>query len=247
MRLQRRRPAEPSSQRGDTVVVMDVLRMTTTASVLMSRPSCTSVGVAGTIEDLERLSLPISGCVVVSELVSASWQGAWVDNSPVAVARTAFGERAPMLVTTNGTRTLLSAAACGGDVLLASFRDLHAVARHIAERATPSVVLMPAGHFASGEGRVEDDLCADALESLLTGKEVDLEACAAFIRADPRVRRRVQDKPTFSADLDVALQADPGAAVLRFHPLGAGTGRIVRAGSSPALPSTPQIPVTGDA
>lgn len=229
MQLQRRRPVESFSLPGGTVVVMDVLRMTTTASVLMSRPSCAGVAVAGTVDDLARLALPVSGCVIVSELPSASWPGAWMDNSPAGVARASFGERTPVLVTTNGTRTLLAAAASGGDVLLASFRDLHAVARHITERETPSVVLLPAGHFATGEARLEDDLCADALESLLSGREPDLAASAALVRADPRVRRRIEAEPGFSADLDVALQADPGAAVLRFHPAGAGTGRIVRA------------------
>ena len=38
------------------------------------------------------------------------------------------------------------------------------------------------------EGRVEDDLCADALQELLAGREPDLAAFAAAIRADPRVR-----------------------------------------------------------
>jgi phosphosulfolactate phosphohydrolase-like enzyme len=236
MQLQRRRPVELSSQRVTTVVVMDVLRMTSTAAVLMSRPSCMGVAVAATLEDLERLSQPVSDCVVVSELVGESWPGTWVDNSPARVSRMAFGERTPVLVTTNGTRTLLSAAACADHVLLASFLDLHAVARHIAAMATPcrdeaasSVVLLPAGHFASGEGCIEDDLCADALELLLAGRAPDLAEYSAIIRAHPRVRQRVEAEPGFSADLDLALQGDPGAAVLKFQPRGAGVGHILRA------------------
>lgn len=232
MRLQRCRPVEPFSLPGGTVVVMDVLRMTTTASVLMSRPSCAGLAVAATPLDLQRLSLPVADRVIVSELDSASFAGAWVDNSPARVARMSFGERTPVLVTTNGTRTLLFAAASQGDVLLASFRDLRAVARHIVESASPKVALLPAGHFETGEARMEDDLCADALESLLRGDEPDLAAIAALIRSDARVRRRVQAEPGFSDDLDLALQGDPGAAVLRFSPLDAGTGRILRASSA---------------
>lgn len=229
MRLQRCRPVEPFSLPGGTVVVMDVLRMTTTAAVLMSRPSCAGVAVAGTPSDLQRLSLSVADRVVVSELDGSSFPGSWVDNSPARVARMSFGERTPVLVTTNGTRTLLFAAASQGDVLLASFRDLRAVARHIAERAIPSVALVPAGHFETGEARMEDDLCADALESLLTGEEPDLAAYSARIRSDARVRRRVLNEPGFSDDLDLALEEDPGAQVLRFHPLDDGTGRILRA------------------
>jgi 2-phosphosulfolactate phosphatase len=211
---------------------MDVFRMTSTAAMLMRDPSCQGVAVAATLDDLQRLPRPASGYVVVSELVSASWPGAWVDNSPAQVARTAFGERTPVLVTTNGTRALLAAAACAEQVLLASFVDLHAVARHLVEGPEPrtdSVVLLPAGHFASGESRIEDDLCADALESLLAGTEPDLAASADLIRAHPRTRRRVEAEPGFAADVDLALQGDPGAAVLKFQPRGGGVGHVVRA------------------
>src|SRR4051812_24479234 len=116
MRILRRRPADLSSQRAGTAVVMDVLRMTSTAAVLMRRPSCTAVAVAATLEDLERLSRPLSEYVLVSELASGSRPGTWVDNSPARVSRMDFGERTPVLVTTNGTRTLLAAAACKGRV-----------------------------------------------------------------------------------------------------------------------------------
>lgn len=189
------------------------------------------VAVAATLDDLGRLPQPVSDCVVVSELVSASWPGAWVDNSPARVSRMAFGERTPVLVTTNGTRTLVTAAACADHILLASFLDLHAVARHLAAQAPSeaSVVLLPAGDVARGEGCVEDDLCADALELLLAGREPDLAESAAIIRAHPRLRRRVEAEPGFAADLDLALHGGPCAAVLKFQPLDAGVGHIVRA------------------
>lgn len=201
--------------------------MTSTAAVLMRLPSCTGAAVAGTVADLERLSLRPSDCVVVSELGSASWPGTWVDNSPALVSGMSFEQRTPVLVTTNGTRTLLSAATFADEVLLASFVDLHAVARYLGERAIPSIALMPAGSFASGEPRIEDELCADALEQYLAGKEPDLAASAAVIRADPRVRRRVEAAPAFAADLELSLQSDPGARVLKFTPTDAGVGRIV--------------------
>lgn len=229
MQLHRLRPAEPCQQRVGTAVVMDVLRMTSTAAVLMRSPSCAKVAVAGTPADLERLSLRPGDCVIVSELGAGAWPGTWVDNSPALVARMSFEHRTPVLVTTNGTRTLLSAAAFASEVLLASFVDLGSVARYLAERANPSVALMPAGHFASGEPRLEDELCADALEAHLRGKDPDVASMAARIRADARVRRRIEAEPGFSADLDRALQADADAPVLKFTSTDAGLGHIVRA------------------
>jgi 2-phosphosulfolactate phosphatase len=229
MRIQRRRPVSSSSQRASVAVVIDVLRMTSTAAVLMRRASCGGVSVAATLDDLPRLPRPLSECLVISELPGAARSGAWVDNSPARIAQLDLGDRTPVLVTTNGTRALLAAASCADRVLLASFVDLHAVARHLVATAPASVVLLPAGHFASGEARIEDDLCADALESLLAGMMPDVAAFAATIHADPRVRRRVEAEPGFSADLDLALEHDAEAAVLEFQPLDPGIGNIVRA------------------
>ncbi len=229
IRVQRRRPRDLSSNLADIAVVMDVLRMTSTAAVLMRRPSCASVTVAATLEDLDQLPHPLSDVVVVSELAGSSHRWTSVDNSPVQVSRMSFGERMPVLVTTNGTRTLFAAATCADCVLLASLTNLHAVARYIAGSTARSVVLVPAGDFVSGEGRIEDDLCADALESLLVGREPDLAAFEVIIRADPRIIHRLQNEPGLSADLDLALEGDPRAAVLEFHPHDARVGHIVRA------------------
>ncbi len=229
MELYRLRPAEPFQRRVGTAVVIDVLRMTSTAAVLMGLPTCMGVAVAATLADLERLSLSPSDCVVVSELTSASWPGTWVDNSPALVARMSFERRTPVLVTTNGTRTLLNAAAFADEVLLASFRDLGAVAQYLKRRAVSAVVLMPAGSFATRETRIEDEQCADVLGECLIGNDPDIDAALTRIRADTRVRRRLENEPGFSADLEMALENDPGAAVLKFNITDVGVGRIVRA------------------
>jgi hypothetical protein len=50
-----------------------------------------------------------------------------------------------------------------------------------------------------------------------------------MIRAHPRIRTRVQAEPGFCADLDVALQGGPCPTVLKFQPLDAGVGHILRA------------------
>jgi phosphosulfolactate phosphohydrolase-like enzyme len=103
IRVRRLRPKDLCSQRADTIVVIDVLRMTSTAAVLMKRPSCTNLVVAATLEEVHRLAQPISGYVLVSELVGPSWPGIWVDNSPARVSCLEFGERTPVLLTSNGT------------------------------------------------------------------------------------------------------------------------------------------------
>jgi phosphosulfolactate phosphohydrolase-like enzyme len=222
VRVALRRPAEACSERAGIAVVIDVLRMTTTASVLMRRMPG-PVGVAATLEDLCHFP---AGRVIVSELADAAALGPRVDNSPAQVGTFPFADRMPVLVTTNGTRALLSGAAHADRVLLASFRNVRSVAAWIAARAPETAVLLPAGHFASGEARIEDDACAEVLAGLLGGRAVDLAAAAAQVRADPRVTRRVATEPGFAADLDLALEEDPEAPALEFRAAGPGFGYI---------------------
>ena len=54
----------------------------------------------------------------------------------------------------------------------------------------------------------------------------EVARCAAFLG---QVRRRVEQETGFAADLELALQDDPRAAVLEFQPLDAGVGQIIRA------------------
>ena len=67
------------------------------------------------------------------------------------------------------------------------------------------------------------------MAAMLAGRAPDLAESAALIRDDARVRRRVEAKPGFSADLELALASDPHARVLTFISTNAGVGRIVRA------------------
>lgn len=227
MHVERRRPHELEGARARTAVVIDVLRMTSTAAALMHDGACDAIDVAAAPEHLERLPRAPTEYVIVSELAGGAWPGAWVDNSPARVRSLELAGRTPVLVTTNGTGALLAAAAVAERVVLASFVDLRAVARHLA--GVRDVVLVPAGRLATREARLEDDLCADALAALLAGREPDLAGCEAAIRAEPTTRQRVEREPGFAADLDAALAADDDAAALSFQPIDRGLGRIARA------------------
>ena len=68
LRVERGRPGR-GPRAADVAVVMDVLRMTTTAAVLMRR--CSRVAVAATLDDLPQLEQPLSDLLLVSELADA--------------------------------------------------------------------------------------------------------------------------------------------------------------------------------
>ena len=244
MRIQRHRPSEwLASHRVHTAVVIDVIRMTSTAATLIRRPACRELLVAAGPETLARLGLPLSDLVLISELAGLSGAGLRVDNSPAQVARLELGNRTPLLVTTNGTRALFRAAEVAERVLLASFLDVRAVAAHLTANEEPSVAILPAGDFRSGESRIEDERCAEALELLLAGREPEFAAYEAEVRSEPRVRYRIAHEPGFADDLDLSLRSDPGSPVLQFQQVDIGIGRIFRALGSDAerdgLPTSP--------
>src|SRR5205823_5710625 len=97
-----------------------------------------------------------------------------IDNSPVQAEQLVLAGRTPVLITTNGTRALDAAACAAGQVLVASFLNVSAVASYLDRRGARRVTLLPAGDFEKGESRPEDELCADALEMLLAGGRPEL-------------------------------------------------------------------------
>lgn len=227
MEILRRRPADLPVPHVDIAVVVDVLRMTSTAAALMRRPSCAAVGVAATLDDLDRLPDAPGDLVIVSELADAERLGTRIDNSPAQASCMELVGRRPVLVTTNGTRALLSAAGCAERVLLGSFNDVRELAQYVAAAGASRVLLLPAGHIPSGQDCIEDDLCADAFEALVLGRDFVLSEAAAVIRADARIARRCEAEAGFESDLDLALQCDSDAVVLEFFALDNAVGNIV--------------------
>lgn len=220
MRIQRLPPGR-AGEAGElgVAVVIDVLRATSTACVIVGR-GARALWVAATLADAARL--PAGARRVYSELPGAELYGARSDNSPVAALALAPGEEA-LLVTTNGTRAL-SACARAEKVLAASFLNLSSTAAAIA--GAPLVTLVPAGRFETAEPHLEDELCADALAACLSGAELpDPAALEVRLRHDPRVARRLAREPELAADLALALLADrfPGALVFRALDAGLGT------------------------
>jgi phosphosulfolactate phosphohydrolase-like enzyme len=206
----------------DVAIVIDVLRATTTAIVLIHR------GVPAIRVLAEPASLPPADprYLYVTELREFAGRGDTIDNSPAQARTVALEGRIPVLVTTNGTRALVAAANLAGEVLVASFVNLDATVRYLRARTDGRIAVVPAGKFATGEARTEDDRCADVLAAQLSGAPVDLAAALEHCRADALVQRRIQREAGFAADLDIALSADLFPRVLRFQADGSSTGWI---------------------
>jgi phosphosulfolactate phosphohydrolase-like enzyme len=220
-------PGRLGDQELDVAVVIDVIRATSTAIVLLGRGAA-AVRIVERPQDLARLEP--GRYLVFSEVEESRGFGLdCVDNSPAVAEEVALDGRIPVLVTTNGTRAVAAAMPRSREVLLASFGNLSSTVRHLAGRAD-RVTLLPAGDFASATPHAEDERCADALEEMLKGGTPDLAALVAACR-DERVERRLARQPQLLRDLEVCFGVDRYDAVAAVvSPSGAGLDVVRLAG-----------------
>ena len=195
----------------DLVVVIDVLRATSTAAVLCDRLG--EVRVVGAPGELALLPAHEAGYALFSELKLAT-EHVHFDNSPVLARDADLGGRMPVLVTTNGTLAIGIAMQHAREVVLASFINLQAVIDHV-RRATGTIAVMPAGYIATTSPASEDDGCADAILAGVAGTPFDVAERIAGVRADPRIVRRATREPGLPADLDLCFHVDALAIVPR--------------------------------
>jgi phosphosulfolactate phosphohydrolase-like enzyme len=231
MRIERCRARTLHGRSAELAVVIDVLRATSTAVVLLGR-GLPEVAVVPDPAALERLPARAGGYLVVSELSSLAALPHRIDNSPLTARDVPLEGRMPVLVTTNGTRALVAASRCASTVLALSFLNLRAVAAAVRERAPRSLVLLPAGDFASGEPHVEDERCADALETLLAGGEPDLTRLLEDCRGDARISRRVAKEPGLPRDMALCLTPNTYEVIPHYQDAQDGWGYLRQVGAA---------------
>ncbi len=222
--VERFRPAALGPRSLEVAVVIDVLRATSTATVLLHRGSL-PIRVVERAVDLPTIktSLEMPG-LVFSELSEISDR---VDNSPVLAQTVALEGRTPILITTNGTRAMIAAASRAQVVLIASFLNLSSIAAHIAQLDPQTVTLLPAGDFVSGTPHIEDERCAEVLSGLIRGELVDIPKVTAECRSDARILRRMAVEG-FGRDLDLSLTLDLCPVVMSFTSDAPSRGWITR-------------------
>jgi 2-phosphosulfolactate phosphatase len=137
-------------------------------------------------------------------------------NSPTRVHTVDWQGRTAILTTTNGTSGL-AAARDTDQVLTGSFVNAGAIIRHIRHLSVANVSLICMG--SAGRPALEDSLCGQYLQEVLTGKTPDFQAMKAQIMKSPEAARFLDDRHsedlpprdlTFCLDLnrfDFALQA----------------------------------------
>jgi 2-phosphosulfolactate phosphatase len=226
---------EPADLRGRTVVVIDVLRATTTIAYALAN-GATSVVPCLEIDEARATARQLgSGVVLGGERRGLRIEGFDLGNSPSEYTRAAVEERTVVFTTTNGTRAMRHAAAADA-ILIGSFANLSAVVAALAncERAD----LLCAG--TNGAVTAEDTLFAGAVAHRLGSDEWGMENDQAFLARDAWRAFLADGGPLsatlracqggknliaegFDADIDTAAQIDALSLVPRLN---VGTGRI---------------------
>jgi 2-phosphosulfolactate phosphatase len=185
-------------------VVIDVLRATSVIAQALAS-GARVIYPAATTEEAVRLgqNLDRSELILCGERGGLRIEGFDLGNSPLEFTPDAIGERTLVMTTTNGTRALI-AASMAKRTLSASFLNLGAVVRSVADADAITIVC------AGRERRfaLEDAVCAGMMvERLAGGSSGEHELNDGAIAALALARR-------FGDDLDAMLRSTAAAKQL---------------------------------
>jgi 2-phosphosulfolactate phosphatase len=169
--------------RGSTVLVVDVLRASTTIIAALAN-GCAAVVPATDPEEARRraAAFPAGAVLIAGERRGEPLRGFDLGNSPLEFTRERVAGRTVVLTTSNGTRALAAARGAGA-VGVAALVNLGAAARW-ARAGGRDVTVLCAGE--RGAPSLEDQVCAGLLvERLLdgSGEAVPTEAARAALAA----------------------------------------------------------------
>src|SRR5919202_2148463 len=199
----------------DVGIVVDVLRATSTIAQALAS-GYERVLCCAEIDDARALRAELPDSLLGGERKAVRIEGFDVGASP----REFLEPRARTLIlsTTNGTRTILAAAARCDEVLLGSLLNLSAVARAARERGEDVAVLCAGfqGAFA-----LDDAYCAGRIVQLLEGTRSDAAIAAelvarSFPTALEALHARTYGPPGLEDDIVFCAREDVLAVVPRL-------------------------------
>lgn len=150
-------------RRTSVIVVVDVLRATTTATTALA--SGRRVFPARTTDEAFVIASTLDRPLLAGELGGNMPYGFEMTNSPAQIAARDDVERPMILLSSSGTELIMNSAGSPG-VYLACFRNFSAVARLLIEREYEQVAVLGAG--TRGQFRIEDQMgCAWVADQLV--------------------------------------------------------------------------------
>ncbi len=155
---------EPSALAGGVVVVIDVLRATTTIATALTN-GCKEIIPAGDVQTAFALAakFPPTQVLIGGEREGRKVAGFHLGNSPLEYTKEAVWGKTLILTTTNGTRALMLSREADLVVAL-SLVNMSAVCQYVAG-LNADVSILSSG--TNGENSLEDTVCAGLLVGCL--------------------------------------------------------------------------------
>ena len=217
-------PAEAAA--APTGIVIDVLRATSTIAQALAAGYERVLCVAE-IEQARTLRAEHPDSIVAGERDAIKIEGFDVGASPREFLEPAA--KTLILSTTNGTRTIVTAAERCEEVLLGSLLNLDAVVAAVRERGE-DVAILCAGY--KGEFALDDAYCAGRIVQLLDGERTDAAVAAQAIAAAypdalAGLNARTYGLPGLEEDIAFCARESVLAAVPRFAGMKGAAAEIV--------------------
>ena len=183
MEIRRLSLLEGAKRAKGTAIVIDVFRAFTTAAYVMANGAEKILPVGG-VDDALELRRQNPGWLIMGEVHGRKVPGFDYGNSPDEVSSVDFAGKTVIQRTSSGVQGIL-AASRAEEVLLGSFVLAEATVDYI-KKEIPSVVSIVAMGWEGKHKAIEDELCAEYLESRLRGVRPDFPEMTRRIRADPQ-------------------------------------------------------------
>jgi len=198
---------ETCSNASDMVVVIDVLRAFTTSAYLFQAGVEEIILVSG-VEKAFALKSQMPDCVIAGEVNGITVPGFDMGNSPSSIKPQEIAGKRVILRTTAGTQGV-TGARHANMILTASLVNVSATVKYIFSHPPASLTLIQTGLFEDEGWGDEDVACADVIESMLEGKEIDWNAILKRVRLSKSGSHYDGERDDFPPkDLELALKYD---------------------------------------
>lgn len=162
---------------GRTVVVIDVLRATSSICTALSHGATAIIPVASRDE---AIAMRQRGYLLASEREGMRQEFAQMGNSPSEFSPERVAGQEIVYCTTNGTQAI-TAASKGAEVLIGAFLNRTALVRYLAQRAQRDVLFLCSGW--KGRFNIEDTLLAGAIAEALVAERLFTTSCDSTLAA----------------------------------------------------------------
>lgn len=175
MRIERRSTLAEAWGAEGIVVVIDVLRAFTSAS-LMFRYGASEVVLVATPEEAIEFRSQEPRYLVAGEIDGAMIDGFDLGNSPseiIVKGRKYFSQRSVVLRSSSGSQGAVAASSTAQEIIVAGYTTASAVARYIKAKPSEKFVTLLAMGVSGREKAVEDEWCGNYIEHLLASSTYD--------------------------------------------------------------------------